>query len=201
MTIGSIITKNKNKKQENSTFNPNASFSMMKLTWPIFIELILTMLVGNVDQYMVSNYSANAVGAIGNANQIINLLLIMFSVVSMSSTILVSQYIGSNNRQKLPIIYTLSIFVNLFFSLFISGIILLFTDSIFAFMKVPNEILADATTYIKLVGGFIFFQGLISAFSAIFKSNRMMKESMIITVFINIFNVIGNAVLIYGVGP
>lgn len=187
-------------KPKTKIFDPNEPVSMLKLTWPIFIELILTMLVGYVDQYMVTSYSENAVGAIGNANQIINLLLIMFSIISMSTTILVSQYIGSNNKNKLTIIYTLSIMVNLIFSMIIALIILFFTDDIFAFMKLPNIILKDATTYIRLIGGFIFLQGIIATFSAIFKSNCMMKETMMISVFINIFNVIGNILLVNGMG-
>lgn len=175
--------------------------SLMPLVWPIFIELILTMMVGNVGQYMVSSYSENAVAAIGNANQIINLLLIMFSIISMSTTILVAQYIGSNNRQKLPVIYTLSVFINLVFSFFIVFVVLFFTDVIFDFMKVPELILDDAKIYIKMIGGFIFLQGLIATFSAIFRSNRMMKETMMISIFINIFNVIGNLLLVNGFGP
>ena len=199
MTIISNWKNNRNRSKKDTQKMKNES--LIKLVWPVFIEMTLTMMVGNVDQYMVKSYSENAVGAIGNANQIINLLLIMFTIISMSTTILVSQYIGSNNRQKLSVIYTLSIAVNLIFSIVISLIILLFTDKIFAFMKVPEEILADATAFIKWVGGFIFLQGLIATFSAIFRSNRMMKETMLISVFINIVNVIGNILLVNGFGP
>lgn len=198
MFIKNIFRKNQIKPVDT---NLNKPASMVKLVWPIFVEMILTMLVGNVSQYMVSSYSQDAVAAIGNANQIINLLLIMFSIISMSTTILVSQYIGSNNKEKISIIYILSIFVNLIFSAIIITIILFYTDSIFKFMKVPEAILADATIYIKLVGGFIFLQGLIATFSAIFKSNRMMKDAMFISIAINIFNVIGNLLLIHGFGP
>ena len=55
--------------------------NILSLTWPIFIELVLQMLVGNADQIMVGWYDHNLVGAIGNANQIVNLLLIVFSVI------------------------------------------------------------------------------------------------------------------------
>lgn len=196
-----FFKKNKSNVMIQLDNHPNTQISMLKLTWPIFIELTLTMLVGNVNQYMITSYSENAVGAIGNANQIINMLLILFSIISMSTTILVSQYIGSNNKEKLSIIYTLSIFVNMIFSVFIALVILLFNKQIFVFMKLPSEIMADARTYIRLVGGFIFLQGIIATFSAIFKSNKMMKETMQISIYINVFNVIGNALLINGTGP
>lgn len=50
---------------------------LLKLTWPVFVELILQMLVGNMDQFMVGQYSQLSVGAIGNANQILNVLIII----------------------------------------------------------------------------------------------------------------------------
>ena len=36
------------------TLNMNDKGLLFKLTWPIFIELVLQMLVGNVDQMMMS---------------------------------------------------------------------------------------------------------------------------------------------------
>ena len=74
--------------------------SLFHYTWPIFIELLLQMLVGNVDQMMMSQVSQNAVAAIGNANQIVNVLIITFSVISLAMTILVTQYFGSGNPER-----------------------------------------------------------------------------------------------------
>ena len=58
----------------NQTLQLNQRGLLFKLTWPIFIELILQMLVGNVDQIMMSQYSENAVAAIGNVNTIMNFI-------------------------------------------------------------------------------------------------------------------------------
>ena len=165
-------TMDKNKR------NNNKENSMFHLTWPIFLQSILTMLVGNVDQYMISSYSENAVGAISNANQIINLLLISFSIISVATTILVSQYIGAKNTEKLSTIYSLSLAVNLIFSLAIAAVIFLFSSPILTFMSLPDELFADASTYLKLVGGFIFLEGLTTTFSAILRANKLMKEKI-----------------------
>ena len=74
--------------------NVNSRGYLFQLTWPIFVELVLQMLVSNVDQMMVARTSPTAVAAIGNANVITNLLLISFSVICMAATILITQYIG-----------------------------------------------------------------------------------------------------------
>ena len=68
--------------------------TVFKMSIPIFIELLLQLLVGNIDQFMISQYSEVSVGAVGNANQIINIVTIFLNVMCISTTILVSQYIG-----------------------------------------------------------------------------------------------------------
>lgn len=175
--------------------------SLFKLVWPIFIELALVMLVGNADQFMISSYSEDAVAGVGNANQILNFFVIAFSVFSMSTIILVSQYKGAKNYEKVETIYTLSLVVNFIISLVISIIVLIFSEPIFHFMKVDSDVLPYALTYIRIVGGFIFLQAILTAFSAIFKSARLMMQTMLISIAINIFNVIGNLILINGYGP
>ena len=67
-----------------------AKLSVFKMTWPIFIEILLQMMVGNVDQFMLSHYSQKSVAAVGNANQIINIVIIALSVISMAATILIA---------------------------------------------------------------------------------------------------------------
>ena len=57
-------------------------FSLLAMTWPVFIELLLQMLVGNIDQIMLSRYNATAVAAVGNANQIMTTLILTFNVIS-----------------------------------------------------------------------------------------------------------------------
>jgi putative MATE family efflux protein len=175
--------------------------SLFSMTWPIFLELILQMLVGNVDQIMISRYSQNSVAAIGNANQILNVLLLTFNVISIATIILVSQYKGANDTKRIGQVYSLALLTNFCFSFIIAGILLGFNKQIFGWMQVPAEILAESSTYISIVGGVIFLQAIALTFSAIFRSNGWLRAALSITVVVNITNVIGNALLIHGIGP
>ena len=58
----------------------NKTIFMMSL--PIFVELLLQLLVGNIDQFMISKYSQEAVAAIGNGNQIMNIVIVVLNVMS-----------------------------------------------------------------------------------------------------------------------
>ena len=47
------------------------------MSLPIFVESLLQLLVGNIDQMMVSRVSQQSVASIVNANQIMNLVIIV----------------------------------------------------------------------------------------------------------------------------
>lgn len=190
-----LSKKDKIKNSENSI---SEKTSLLKLTWPIFIETLLAMLIGNIDSVMLSNYSETAVGGVGNANQILGLLTLAFSIIASATGVIVAQYLGAKLLSKMNEIYTVSIFFNLVLSGLISIIILLFSKLIFTLMNVPNELIPDALSYIRILGGFIFLQACFNTFTQIFRSNGRTKIGMYISIFINILNIIGNYIFLFG---
>lgn len=83
------------------SFKKSASLSVVTLSWPIFIEIFLQMLIGNIDQFMMSHYSQEAVAAVANANQVMNIFIMLIIVMSTASTILIAQYLGAKIQIKL----------------------------------------------------------------------------------------------------
>ena len=88
-------------KERYDVIQQDSTKTVFKMSIPIFIELLLQLLVGNVDQIMISQYSQGSVAAIGNGNQIMNIIIIVLSVTSVASTILFSQYLGAKNKRKI----------------------------------------------------------------------------------------------------
>ena len=98
--------------------------SVFKMTWPIFIEILLQMMVGNVDQFMLSHYSQHSVAAVGNANQIINIVILALSVISMAATILIAQHRGAGNREKVAEVCTVALLANMVFGVMITSVVM-----------------------------------------------------------------------------
>lgn len=175
--------------------------NILKLSWPIFVELLLQMLVGNADQIMVGWRDPNGVGAIGNANQITNLLLLVFSVVCTAAMILISQYIGAKDTKRVNQTYTVALLMNLVFGLLVSAVLVLGCGPIFRLMGVHALIFEETCLYMRLIGLGMMFQAVYLTFTAFFRSSQMMKETMVISVVMNCLNIGGNYVLINGLGP
>ena len=153
--------------------------ALFRLSWPIFIELILQLLVGNMDQVQLSHFNETAVAAVGNANQIITVVILLFNVITLAAMILISQYRGAQDMKSVNSISALSTALNL----------------------VPHELWAEAGAYLAITAAALPFQALMLNFSAFLRAGARMKSIMLITGLVNVCNIAGNAVLINGLGP
>jgi putative MATE family efflux protein len=175
--------------------------TLMQLAWPIYIDLFLQFLVNNVGQLMIGRYSSQAVAAIGNANQVINVLNIILSTVAMASMILISLRLGANELDRVQSIFTVALTVNIALGVAASVFILVFNQQLFALMNVPSELIADARTYLLSVGSFMWLQGLYLGFLACLKSFSLMRHLLGVSVAMNVVTVLGNLVFLHGFGP
>jgi putative MATE family efflux protein len=172
--------------------------SLFAITWPIFIEILLHMLMGNADTLMLSQYSDDSVAAVGVANQILFVVIVMFGFIATGTAVLVAQHLGANEQQEAEEVSRVSIVANLLFGLILSAFLLWFGESLLRLMKLPSELFAEAHSYLLIVGSCSFIQALIMTIGAILKSYGYTRDTMYITIGMNVLNVIGNYLFIFG---
>ena len=114
------------KQRKQRTLEINEKTPMLLLAGPIFVELLLNILLNNVDTVMLSRYSENAVGAVGIANQMMFLFIIMFNVIAGATGVVVAQYLGAKKTENMNQIYTLSVAFNLVLGMILSLIVAFF---------------------------------------------------------------------------
>ncbi|KFZ43789.1 transporter [Anoxybacillus sp. KU2-6(11)] len=172
--------------------------SLFALTWPIFIELTLHMLTGNADTFMLSQYADEAVAAVGVANQLLFMVVVMFGFIATGTSILIAQYAGANDEKTASYIGAASIWANVLFGIVLSIGLWIGGDHLLQLMNVPNELMADARAYLWIVGGFSFVQALMMTLGAILRSYGFTRDMMNITIGVNILNIIGNYFVLFG---
>lgn len=170
----------------------------IKLALPIFIELLLFMIMGNVDTIMLSRYSDTAVAAVGNANQILNTLLILFNITSAATGIMVAQFLGASQKKSLDQVYTLGYGMNVLLALMISGFLYMFQNQFFTAINMPLELIPDVKSYLNTTLMFLYVPALFTLSSIILKSHGITKLSMYLAVLMNVVNIIGNYIFLFG---
>lgn len=171
---------------------------LLFLAGPMFLELLLNIFINNADTLMLSHFSEIAVGAVGNANQIMFLLILMFNIIATATSVVVAQYLGAKQYEKMNIIYTLAILFNTIVGVVLSISFVALKEPILNLMHVPTEMIPDAKTYISIVGGTLFFQACYNVMLQILRCNGHAKVGMYISIGVNLLNVIGNYVFLYG---
>ncbi|MGA4515886.1 MATE family efflux transporter [Solibacillus silvestris] len=178
--------------------NSTKELSLFKLTWPLFLELFLFMLMGLADTFMLSAVSDDAVAGVGTANQYIQIAILLLGVIGTGASIVVSQYLGSRLIAEASQIAALSVTLNLLVGLVISGLFILFSDVLMKMMNLQGAVLEAAQSYLVIVGGFIFVQALITSMSSIIRVQGWTKQTMYVSLAMNIVHVVLNYILIFG---
>ena len=176
----------------------NLSRQLTSLAGPIFIETLLVMMLGGVDTFMLSRYSDNSVAAVGVVNQLMNLVFLIFEVISLGTSILCSQYIGAGKRDKVVQVVGISLLFNLISGLVLSMCLILFADDMLLMMGLRPDLMAEGLPYMKIVGGFAFLQAISLSLSASLRSADKAQYPMYVAVVVNILNIFGNYTLIFG---
>lgn len=168
------------------------------LTVPIFVETLLIMMLGAADTFMLSRHSDSSVAAVGLANQVITFCFLVFEVINLGTSVLCSQYLGARLKERMERVVGLSLTLNLAFGLIISIILALFPIQILKAMGLGAEMLDEGAGYMRLVGLFAFVQALSMTLSAALRSNNKAIYPMLVILVVNVLNIMGNYVLIFG---
>ncbi|MBP5654237.1 MAG: MATE family efflux transporter [Clostridiales bacterium] len=171
---------------------------LLVLAGPMFLELFLNIMLNNVDTVMLSHYDEYAVGAVGNANTILFMMNILFNVIATATSVVVAQYLGAKQNDKMNMIYTLAIAVNLVVGLVLSGVFCAANPLIMNFLQVSPEMRPYSMIYIYIVGGGGFVSAVFMVMLQILRCNGYTKVGMWVSFAINIVNIGGNWLFLYG---
>ena len=174
---------------------------LFNLTWPIFIETSLIMLLGMGDIFMLGTYDDNAVAAVGVVNQMLNMVFLLFGVVTTGTSVLCARYLGMRQHSSVRQVVGVSILFNLLFSGTISFFLGFYAREIVGIMDLREGVCEYAVDYMTWVGSFAWLQAISLTISAILRSLQRPKFPMIAILSVNIVNIIGNYFLIFGNGP
>lgn len=171
---------------------------LRKLVIPIFIETLLIMMLGAMDTIMLSQYSDESVAAVGVVNQIVMFAFLVFEVINIGTSVLCSQYLGAGLRDKMVQVVGVSLLLNLVVGLLVSAILYFGAPTLLGWMGLRPELLEYGVGYMEIVGAFAFFQAISLTISASLRSANKAVYPMLVTVLVNVMNIIGNYMLIFG---
>jgi putative MATE family efflux protein len=164
---------------------------ILQFATPMLIGNVFQQLYNVVDSIIVGNYlGKEALAAVGASFPLLFMLISFVIGIATGSTIVISQYFGAKDMQKVrQAIDTMWIFL-FFASLIVTGLGISFSRQIFELIKLPAEVIPQAQLYFNVyMGGIILFFGF-SATSAILRGLGDSKTPLYFLVIATIANII-----------
>ena len=178
--------------------------NVLSIAWPVLVGLLLGSLFGMIDMIMLGripdpDLSAASIAAVGLTNQPLYIGLSLVQALNVGGTAITARYIGAQKTDKIPNVLSHIILLTLgLLAIPLSILGIRFSEEIIHFMGAKKDTLELAVLYFRIVLIGFIFQSYNFAISAALRGAGNTKTTLRVNLSVNLINVIGNAVLIYG---
>lgn len=195
-----MLFKRSTYRPENPLF-PNRA--LKKLVIPLIIEQALAVTVGMVDTIMISSVGEAAVSGISLVDMINILLINIFAALATGGAGSYRRSLSARqDRERAKASASQLLFVTLMASLLLAVAALVFKRPILnvVFGRIEADVMENALTYLMYSALSYPFLALYNACAALFRSMGNSRISMLTSLLMNVINIVGNAILIFGFG-
>lgn len=175
----------------------NKRMSIVALTWPIFIEILLRTALSTSDVFMLSSYSDLAVSAVGVISQISFFLIIISMMVSSGTGILIAQYNGANKLNKSSEVGVASVVLAMCVGAFLSLTAFLGASSFIELYGLDQQVAEFGYQYLIITGSLTLFVTIGIVLATILRSHGYSRSPMVINLIAGVLNLVGNYVALY----
>ena len=147
---------------------------------------------------MLSRVSDHAVAGLGVSWQVVILSLILFNFMGIGSSVVITHHLGAGDRAGADRVSRAAVGVNTWLGLGVSVFVALLAEPLLALLKLPAPLFQYAVPFLVLVGGSLFLDAQAIALCATLRAHGHTRPVMLVTGAQNGLNVIGNALLLFG---
>ena len=172
----------------------------MHLIWPLIVDQILIVLVGIVDTVMVASLGENAVGGVSIVDSLNIVVVTIFSSLTTGGAVVCSQYLGRREAANASDAAKQLIYISAASSGVLALAMLLWRMPVLAavYGHIEQGVMTEAGKYFFYTALSYPFVALSAAGAALFRCMGNSRIGMWTSLLVNILNIAGNSLFIYG---
>ncbi|MCM1124664.1 MAG: MATE family efflux transporter [Eubacterium sp.] len=173
---------------------------LKRLILPLVMEQLLAILVGMLDTVMISGVGEAAVSGVSLVDNINILIIQVFSALATGGAVAAGHALGQQNKEEAGRSAWQMVLFLLYTSLLTTIVLLGGHKTILRaiFGQVDADVMGNATTYLIITGLSICPLALYNGCAALFRAMGDSRTTMYISLLMNLLNLAGNALLIFG---
>ena len=183
---------------------------LFKITLPLILQQLLTVLVGTIDSLMIAGVSEEAVSGISLVGSLDSVLIIFFSSMTTGGTVVIAQLLGKKKGRKavdaaiknsanVPDAAKQSLYLSCTVATVLSITVLLFRAPLLRllFGDAEAEVMRHALNYFSFIAISFPFLAIDNACAAALRAAGDSATSLYASIGTNLMNIAGNYLLIY----
>lgn len=184
---------------QNLTKRPFSDRDLLRLLLPLIVEMLLAVTVGLADSLMVARLGEAAVSSVSIVDTVNVLLINLFSSMATGGAIVTGQHIGAHAMDKAQRSAEQLLLFMAAVSLGVTVLMYALRRAIIfgLFGAMEADVAANSVAYFNIVELSVPFLAVYSVGAALFRVMGDSKTSMKISLYMNLINVAGNALLIF----
>ena len=173
---------------------------LKRLILPLLAEQLLAITVGMADSIMVSSVGEAAVSGVSLVDTIFVLLINIFTALATGGAVVCGQYLGKKRPEQACQAADQLVLATGILSILVMGLMYVLRTFILnvVFGHIEPDVWNNCNIYFLIVSASIPFISIYNAGAAIFRAQGDSKTPMKISLLMNVINIIGNGILLYG---
>jgi len=173
---------------------------LVRLIAPLIVEQILAVTVGMADTMMVSSAGEAATSGVSLVDMINVLIINIFAAISTGGAVVASQYLGHEDRGKARESANQLVLITGIMAMAIMALCIVFRRGLLGalYQGVEPDVMQNALVYLVLSALSYPFLAIYNSCAALFRSMGNSEISMQVSIIMNLINVAGNALFIFG---
>jgi putative MATE family efflux protein len=176
----------------------HARIPLVQLAGPLLVENILRTSLMSVDTLMLSRYAPEAVAAMSLASQFAFFIQLLYMMVSIGSSVLITQNLGAGRRREAGLYGVASLTLILAVSLVMSAVAALGVGLVVDLYRIDPQVARYVRQFLTVYGGFSFFMAVNIGQASILRSWGHARDPMLVNVLCLVLTVGGNALCLFG---
>lgn len=174
--------------------------ALRKLIIPLVLEQTLAITVGMADTMMISSVGEAAVSGVSLVDMFNNLIISILAALATGGAVVTSQFIGAGKKEDAcrsakQLIYSAGLI-----TIGISAMVILLNRPILNlfFGKIEADVMQNAIIYLIISALSFPFLAIYNSCAALFRSMGNSQITLKVSLLMNVINVAGNAICVFG---
>lgn len=164
---------------------------------PLMLTNLLQMLFNAADTIVVGKFSgATALAAVGATGSLIFFLVSLFNGISVGTNVVVSKYIGAQNKEKTALAVHTSMWLACFTGIVLTIVGIFISKPLLQLMATPQDLLPLSNMYMQIYFGGIIFTLIYDFGTAVLRSSGDTKRPLYFLALSGALNVVLNLLFV-----